>query len=104
MEKQRDEDLAFHGANPLILEIDPCFQSSSCRPILRKPIAIQMKDSIESRATTPNSSGAGSSSIAMSSDAKETSIPSLSVIDFSSLTMSRKELRHIHKRKPTSLL
>jgi len=103
MEKQRDEELAFHGASPLILEIDPCLQSSSYRPILRKPITIQMKDSIESRATTPISSGARSST-AMNSDAKETSIPSLSVIDFSSLTMSRKELRQIHKRKPNSLV
>lgn len=104
MEKQRDEELAFHGASPLFLEIDPCLQSSSYRPLLRKPMPFQMKDSIESRATTPVSSGAGSSSIAMNSDAKESSFPSLSVIDFSSLTMSRKELRHIHKRKPNSLI
>ena len=101
MGKHRDEEV-FHRANPLILQIEPCLQNSSYRPLVR---GIHIKDTIESRPITANSSGQGSSSTAMNSEeAKETSIPSLSVIDFSSLTMTRKELRHIQRRKPASLI
>ena len=89
---------AYKPANRLILEIEPfTTQNPSYRPFLRKPITIPVKDSMDSRSTTPISNGASSSS-GGNSDPKNSSIPSLSVIDFSSLTMSRKELRYIQKR------
>lgn len=91
----------YRRANRLILEIEPCFtQNTSFRPFVRKPI--QVKDSMESRSTTPLSNGPSSSS-GGNSDPKVPAIPSLSVIDFSSLTMSRKELRHIQRRNSPSL-
>jgi hypothetical protein len=87
----------------LILEIEPCFtQNPSFRPFLRKPVTIQVKDSMDSRSTTPLSNGQSSSS-GGNSDPKVPSIPSLSVIDFSSLTMSRKELRQLHRRNSPSI-
>lgn len=92
---------AYRPANRLILEIEPCTtQNPSYRPFMRKTI-IPVKDSIDSRSTTPISNGASSSS--GNSDPKVPSIPSLSVIDFSSLTMSRKELRHIQKRNSPTM-
>lgn len=95
---------SYRRANRLILEIEPCFtQNPSYRPFLRKPVTIQTKDSMESRSTTPLSNGQSSSSGGNSSDPKVPSIPSLSIIDFSSLTMSRKELRHINRRTSPSI-
>ena len=92
---------SYRRANRLILEIEPCLtQNPSFRPFVRKPI--QVKDSMESRSTTPLSNGPSSSS-GGNSDPKVPSIPSLSVIDFSSLTMNRKELRHIQRRKSPSM-
>lgn len=104
--ESEDPDSAFASyrrANRLILEIDPCFaQNPSYRPFLRKPpVTIQTKDSMESRSTTPLSNGQSSSS--GGTENKIASIPSLSIIDFSSLTMSRKELRHITRRTSPSI-
>ena len=94
---------SYRRANRLILEIEPCFtQNPSFRPFLRKPVTIQVKDSMDSRSTTPLSNGQSSSS-GGNSDPKVPSIPSLSVIDFSSLTMSRKELRQLHRRNSPSI-
>lgn len=93
--------VTYRRANRLILEIEPCVtQNPSFRPFLRKPIFV--KDSMESRSTTPLSNGPSSSS-GGNSDPKVPSIPSLSVIDFSSLTMSRKELRHIQRKNSPSV-
>lgn len=100
--EEMDGFTSYRRANRLILEIEPCItqQNPSYRPFLRKPVTIQVKDSMESRSTTPLSNGPSSSS---NSDPKVPSIPSLSVIDFSSLTMSRKELRHIHRKNSPSI-
>lgn len=101
--EEGDGFASYRRANRLILEIEPCItQNPSFRPFLRKPVTIQVKDSMESRSTTPLSNGPSSSS-GGNSDPKVPSIPSLSVIDFSSLTMSRKELRHIHRRNSPSI-
>lgn len=95
---------SYRKANRLILEIEPCFtQNPSFRPFLRKPVTINVKDSMESRSATPLSTNGQSSSSGGNSDPKVSSIPSLSVIDFSSLTMSRKELRHLHRRNSPSI-
>ena len=101
--EEGDGFVSYRKANRLILEIEPCFtQNPSFRPFLRKPVTIQVKDSMDSRSTTPLSNGPSSSS-GGNSDPKVPSIPSLSVIDFSSLTMSRKELRHIHRRNSPTI-
>ena len=100
-EKEVDQDNEFGQirAHRLILEIDPSPKDAKTNKRLTpKPVEGPQKDSgsLDSGSQTPVS-------VAHSSNSSQTgskigSVPSLAVIDFSSLTMSRKDLRHIPKQ------
>lgn len=96
------EKIPLGRSNHVLFDVNPpATRNASFKPFLSKNMAQES----ESRTPTPISNTASSSSSSTSSRlaSNSTPVPSLSVIDFNSLTMSRKDLHQVPRRNPSSL-